>query len=199
MATRRKRAGRPRSIKPRHPGGQVVRDSVLPPAEVIARRGANWRDQDAGDIFGIMQARGMLPDRSGEKVNGIPGPQPSELKVAGQGYAALVAAYERSIGAPRCATPSDGGGRSLSTEDVAQHARTQAQSKKALEVLRKLDHRCVVALARAVAALTHEQIEDALQWSSAIVPALAALHSAADDIRAAGKTASARAQIDLAA
>lgn len=188
---RRRNPGRKRNAAaPRKPSGQIrYAETTLPPAEVIARRGADWQDQDAGDVFGIMQIRGMLPDRSAERVNGVPGPTPRELKVAGQGYAALVARYERAIGAPVCAVPSSGGGRSLLAEDVTRQARTQAQMAAALAVLRRLDHRCAVAMARAVAAVTAEQIEEALRWPGEIVQALVALHEASDDILRAGRVA----------
>lgn len=200
--SRRRRTGRKRDVSaPRKPSGQIrYSETTLPPAEVIARRGAeHLTDQDAGDVFGIMQIRGMLPDRSGDKTNGVPGPTPRELKVAGQGYAALVARYERSIGAPVCAMPSGGGGRSLSADDTARHARTQAQMGRALVVLRALDHRCTIAMARAVAAVTVEQIDDALRWPDAIVQALVALHEASDDIRRAGRAAAERVEMEEAA
>lgn len=188
---RPKLPGRPREIdKPRKPSGQIrYSETTLPPAEVIARRGAAWQDQDAGDIFGIMQARDMLPDRSAERLNGVPGPTPMELKVAGQGYAALVERYERTIGAPVCAVPSSGGGRSLSAEDTARHAKSQAQMVAALAVLRRVDHSAIIAMARAVAAVTAEQIEEALRWRQWIVQALEALHRGSDDIRRAGRAA----------
>jgi hypothetical protein len=200
--SRRRRTGRKRSFAaPRKPSGQIrYADTTLPPAEVIARRGIDrLTDQDAGDVFGIMQIRGMLPDMSAERVNGVPGPTPMELKVAGQSYGALVARYERTIGAPICAMPSGGGGRSLSADDVSRHARTQAQMGKALSVLRRFDHRCAIAMARAVAAVTVEQIDDALRWPDAIVQALLALHEASDDIRRAGRAAAERVEMEDAA
>jgi hypothetical protein len=198
---RRRKAGRPRNqTAPRKPSGKIrYAETTLPPPEVMARRGASWQDQDAGDVFGIMQARKLLPDHSGERdAWGKPGPTPRELKVAGQGYAALVARYERTIGAPVCAVPSSGGGRSLSAEDVARHKRTQAQMAAARGVLRRLDHRCTVAMARAVAAVTAEQIEDALRWPGEIVAALEALHEASDDILRAGRVAVERLEMEAA-
>ncbi|KGM34690.1 hypothetical protein [Inquilinus limosus] len=149
-------------------------ESTLPPPEVVARRGTAWQDQDAGDIFGIMQARGLIsPD----------------LKIAGQSYAGLVHRYERLIGAPICATQQEEGGRGTAPEDPVGYARSRARMLASLAVLRRLDHRCLVAMARAVAAVTHEQIADTLQWAAWIAPALQALHEAADEIRAAGRTA----------
>ena len=189
--TKRRRAGRQRRVAaPRHPSGEVKRDRdrSLPPPEVMARRGLHWKDQDAGDIFGIMQARKLLPDRSDEKVNNKPGPTPRELKVAGQGYATLVAQYERYIGAPVCATPRSGG-RTVASEDVELYRSVVGQVAAVRASLRDLDHRCTIALARAAAATTHEQIEAALELASWIVPALIKLHDAADDIRRAGRLA----------
>lgn len=191
--SRRRRTGRKRDVSAaRKPSGQIrYAETTMPSPEIVQRRGGveHLKDQDAGDVFGIMQIRGLLPDKSGEKTNGVPGPTPRELKVAGQGYAALVARYEHTIGAPVCAMPSGGGGRSLSADDTARHARTQAQMGRALSVLRRLDHRSTIAMARAVAAVTVEQIDDALQWPDAIVQALVALHEASDDIRRAGRAA----------
>lgn len=200
--SRRRRTGRKRDVAaPRKPSGQIrYSETTLPPAEVIARRGSSWQDQDAGDVFGVMQARKLLPDRSGERdARNKPGPTPRELKVAGQGYAALVARYERTIGAPVCAVPSSGGGRSLSAEDVLRQKRTEAQMAGALAVLRRLDHRCAIAMARAVAAVTAEQIEDALRWPAEIVAVLEALHEASDDILRAGRVAVEKLEMEEAA
>ncbi|MDR6292341.1 hypothetical protein E9232_004881 [Inquilinus ginsengisoli] len=163
-----------------------MRDTTPPPPEVIARRGANWQDQDAGDVFGIMQRRDLLPDRSDEKP--IPGPTPTELKIAGQTYSGLIATYEQIIGAPTCAVARSGG-RALAAEDVGHSVSVRAKIGACRIALSDLDHRVAVALSRAVAAVTHEQIEDALRWADWIVPGLVRLHERADDIRRAGRTA----------
>lgn len=185
-----KRRGRPRnSAAERHPGGKIVqRDTSLPSPEIMARRGANWQDQDSGDVFGVMLARKLLPDKSGERVNGVPGPTPDELKVAGQQYAGLISAYERIIGAPMCAVARSGG-RTVASEDVEHSVNVRARVADCRASLSDLDHRVSVALARAVAAVTHEQIEDALRWADWIVPGLVRLHEKADDIRRAGRAA----------
>lgn len=166
-----------------------MRDTTLPPAEVVARRGANWQDQDAGDVFGVMQRRCMLPDRSRDKPD--PGPTPSELKIAGQTYAGLIAAYEQIIGAPTCAVPRSQGS-STAAEDIGRSCMVRAKIAACRASLSDLDHRATVALSRAVAAVTHEQIEDALRWADWIVPALVRLHERADDIRRAGRAAAER-------
>lgn len=171
---RGKQPGRPRKPNaPRHPGGEVKRDRdrSLPPPEVMARREAlvgSALDQRAGYIFGIMLAR---KDITLDEHN------------AGLAYGERCAAYEALIGVPRgFGTRPEG--RSLSPDDPARWEWVDAEMMACRAALKHLDHRCIVALSRAV----HDQPE-ALQWPTFVQPALAALHEAQDAIKRAGRAA----------
>lgn len=174
MSKRRKRPGRPRRVAaPRHPAGKVVqpRDRSLPPPEVMARREAlvgSHQDQRAGYVFGIMLANKLIDQ---------------DQHNAGVAYGERCAAYEALIGVPR-GFGSRPEGRSLSQDDPARWAWVQAEMMACREALKGLDHRCTVALSRAV-----HDMPEAMQWVAFVAQALDALHAAEDKIKRAGRVA----------
>jgi hypothetical protein len=170
--TRRRRAGRPRKVGPRKPSGDLQRrETTLPPPEIVARRAAlvgSAQDQRAGYILGVMHARGLI---SQDEHN------------AGLDHGERCAAYEALIDAPR-GFETRPEGRSLATDDPRRWAWVQAEMAACRQALRQLDHRCTIALSRAIA-----DMPEALQLVNFVRPALAALYDARDDIRRAGQRA----------
>ncbi|MGO4125705.1 hypothetical protein AB4Z01_14985 [Inquilinus sp. YAF38] len=194
MPKHRRRAGRPRSIKPRHPGGQVVRqqvEAVTP--ELAARRasatggdGDAWRDQLGGTVLGALYRRGALAINEHE----APGLATGRY-LAGLDYGDLMERVGRQIAAPRGMAQKPQG-RSLSADDAEGFARTMAQYRETLDALGRLDFRCRIALSLACpdpAADVDALMPKAIAAAALIRDALDALVRAAPRIKAAGRAA----------
>jgi hypothetical protein len=126
MAWRRKRAGRPRKDGPRHPSGQLRRENIKPPDEVLQRRARYGRAQAETDwIIDQWWADGALAQRERE---------------AAQRLNALVRARQARIGAPRATAMAFHDARGPSCFAHIDTSRAQELALRAsLQALRGLD------------------------------------------------------------